>query len=81
MAKDFWIDHSDPPYPMIRHRSHPKFEPQFTELITLTQARREIKEKCRVERQHWLAVLHHQTALSAQTIERDAQSAREGYGA
>lgn len=81
MAKDFWVDYDDPPFPTIRHRSHPKFDPRFHDLVTLTTARAEIKEKCRVERQHWLAVMHRVTGLSGQTIERDAQEARRGYGA
>lgn len=81
MAKDFWVDYDDPPFPAIRHRSHPRFDSRYTELVTLTQARREIKEKCRQERQHWLAVMNRQVSLSSQTIERDAQASREGYGA
>jgi hypothetical protein len=77
MAKEFWIDHSDPPYPAIRHRSHPQFEPQFTDLMTLIQARNEIKEQCRRERQHWLSVMHHQIDISGDRIIREAKEARE----
>ena len=77
MAKDFWVDYDDPPFPAIRHWSHPRFDPNYNDLVTLTQARKEIKEKCRQERQHWLAVMHRQVSLSGQTIERDAQAARK----
>jgi hypothetical protein len=76
MAKDFWIDSSDPPYPAIRHRSYPSFDPKFNDLMTLTEARREIKEQCRQHRQHWLAVMHHQVDQSSEAIIREATTAR-----
>lgn len=76
MARDFWIDESDPPYPAIRHRSHPSFEERFSDLMSLTTARQQIKEKCRVERQHWLAVMHHQIDQGAEAIIQEAVEAR-----
>jgi acetylornithine deacetylase/succinyl-diaminopimelate desuccinylase-like protein len=72
MAKDFWIDSSDPPYPAIRHRSYPTFDPRFNDAMTLTEARREIKEHCRSHRQHWLAVMHHQVDQTAEAIIEEA---------
>lgn len=77
MAKDFWIDSSDPPYPAIRHRSYPSFEPRFSEVLTLTEARQQIKETCREHRQHWLAVMHHQVDQSPEQIIKEALDARK----
>lgn len=76
-AKEFWVDHNDPPYPTIRHRSYPTFDPQYNDLVSLTQARHEIKEKCRQERQHWLAVMNHQLDISGDIIIQEAKQARE----
>lgn len=76
MANDYWVDHSDPPYPAIRHRSYLTFDPQYNELMSLSAARREIKEKCRSERQHWLAVQHTQLAQTPEVIEMDAKNSR-----
>jgi hypothetical protein len=45
--------------------------------MTLTEARREIKEQCRQHRQHWLAVMHHQVDQSPEAIIREAKEARE----
>lgn len=76
MARDFWIDESDPPYPAIRHISHPNFEERFCTVLSLTAARQQIKEKCRIERQHWLAVMHHQVDQGVDSIIREAIEAR-----
>lgn len=75
MAKDFWIDSSDPPYPAIRHRAYPTFDAQYDEALTLPEARKQIKERCRTERQHWLAVMHHQVDQSPEDIIREALAA------
>lgn len=75
MAKDFWVDQSDPPFPQIQHRGHPNFEPEFCELMSLTEARRTVKETCRQHRNHWLAVMNHQVSRSANDIVKDALAA------
>lgn len=76
MARDYWIDSSDPPYPAIRHIKHPSFEEGHSVIMSLTEARQGIKEKCREERQHWLAVMHHQVNQSIESIIREAIDAR-----
>jgi hypothetical protein len=75
MVKEFWVDYDDAAFPVIRHRSHPNFSPEYTDLITLTAARAEIKERCRQERQHWLSVMHHQTDISGEKIIQEAKDA------
>jgi hypothetical protein len=77
MAKDFWIDESDPPYPAIRHTSHGEFDSSHHKVMSLTEARREIKEQCRQHRQHWLAVMHHQVDQSPEAIIREAVESKE----
>ena len=77
MAKNYWIDHSDPPFPQIRHQSHPEFDDRFHELMALTQARAEIKIICRQHRQHWLAVMNYQLSQSPESIIQEAKQARE----
>lgn len=81
MANEYWIDYSDPPYPTIRHRSHPLWDYKYNDLLSLTGAKREIKEKCRAERQHWLAVQHRQTSLTPEAILQDVEEAKVEYGA
>lgn len=81
MANDYWVDYSDPPYPAIRHRSHPLFDHKYNPLISLSAAKREIKEKCRVERQHWLSVMNRQISLTPEDIQQDAEETRKGYDA
>jgi hypothetical protein len=76
MAKDFWVDSSDPPYPAIRHRSYPGFDSRYTEVMTLAKARREIKQLCRQHRQHWLAVMHYQSDRSPEAIIQEAIEAK-----
>lgn len=69
--KEFWIDYSDPPYPGIRHKSHPGYDSRWTDLMTLTQCRREIKEHARQHRQHWLTIMKLQLGRSEEQIRRN----------
>lgn len=79
MAKDYWIDDSDPPFPQIRHRSHPDTNAGYVkeEFFTLNEAKREIKEQCRQHRQHWLAVMHRQVAQTSAQLVAEAEEARK----
>ncbi|MGX9924159.1 hypothetical protein ACWIG4_30395 [Streptomyces sp. NPDC002248] len=70
MPIEFWVDHSDPPYPQIRHISDPGFDPRFHDAVSLTKARAEIKLTCRDYRQHWLAVQNTQIARTREQIIR-----------
>lgn len=78
MAADYWIDESDPPYPQIRHRSHPDTNTGYVkeEFFTLRQAKEEIKKTCRSHRQHWLAVMHHQLEQTPEKLMAEAERAR-----
>lgn len=76
MAKDFWIDQSDPPYPAIRHRSDLGFEPEYTEVMSFAEARKQLKIICREHRQYWLAVMNYQLQQTAEDIIREAVEAR-----
>lgn len=75
MAKEFWIDHSDPPYPEIRHISHPGFDERFYTALSFAGARREIRETCREHRNHWLSVRHTQLSRGVEEIIAEAISA------
>lgn len=78
MAEEFWIDYSDPPFPAIRHKWHPSFDSRYHELMTLTKAREEIKERCRQERRHWLAVMKIQLSLNSTDIMNEATEDENG---
>lgn len=79
MAKNYWIDHSDAAFPAIRHQTHPSFgwEGGPDDLMTLSEARREIKETCRDHRRHWLAVMNYQLSRKAEDLIKEAKSREE----
>lgn len=71
MARDYWIDSTDPPFPAIRHKSHRNFDERWDELLTLTAARQQIKDTCRENRKHWLSVMENQLGQTAEEIQQD----------
>lgn len=55
MANKFWVDWSDPPFPRIRPAS--EATDLLTELVSLTQCKKEIIIRAREEREHWLSII------------------------
>lgn len=69
MAKNFWIDWSDPAFPEIRPVT--SYTPAEEELLTLREAKREIIQRARQDRQHWLAIINRTKELTVASIIRE----------
>lgn len=64
----FWVDWSDPPFPRIRPASE-ALDLQ-TELKSLTACKKEIIERARQERNHWLTVINRTKDMTESKIYR-----------
>lgn len=62
MSRRYWVDWSDSAFPQIRPESSAD---ECQELLTLTEAKRGIREHCENEIAHWRIVARQTRALRA----------------